>query len=259
MILTDSHCHLCSEDILPQLPDVVSRARNAGVKYMLNAGGKFDQLHQQLSISREFDGVFTVTGVHPHDAADYADVRVEDVIRNTLFPEVVAIGESGLDYFYDFSPRDVQIRVFRKMIAAAQESGLPLIVHTREAEDDTAQILSDAYRQKAFTGEIHCYSSGWKIASAALDIGFYISASGIITFNKSGQLREDFAKVPLERLLAETDSPYLAPVPYRGKINEPAYVAKTLEMLAQIKKVDFARISDITTKNFFNLFSKAKQ
>lgn len=259
MILTDSHCHLCSEEILPRLDEVVMQAGKAGVKYMLNAGGKFDQLLQQIEISRRFSGIFTATGVHPHDASAYADVQTEDVVKNTLFPEVVAIGECGLDYFYDFSPRDVQIKIFRKMIAAAQESGLPLIVHTREAQDDTAEILHDAFRHKAFKGEIHCYSSGWKIAAAALEIGFYISASGIITFHKSEQLREDFSKVPVERLLAETDSPYLAPVPYRGKVNEPAYVVKTLETLAKIKKVDFEQISDITTKNFFNLFSKAKQ
>lgn len=259
MIFVDSHCHLCSEEIVSQLPEVVERAHEAGVSYMLNAGAKFDQLPQQLEICRQYDKIFTLSGVHPHDAGDYAHITCADVLANTKYPEVVGIGECGLDYFYDFSPRDVQIKVFREMIAAAQESGLPIVIHTREAEDDTAEILRAAYKQKPFKGQLHCFSSAWRIAEAALELGFYISASGIITFKKSEQLREDFAKIPLDRLLIETDSPYLAPVPWRGKTNEPSFVIKTAEVLSQIKKVDLKQISDITTKNFFDLFTKAKR
>lgn len=258
-MLIDSHCHLSSESILPELDQVISRARTAGVTYILNAGGKFDELDQQIEISNRYGSIFTLSGVHPHDAFMYQNIHHEDVLKNTKLPQVVGIGECGLDYFYDFSPRDVQIKIFKEMIKAAQESGLPLVVHTREAEDDTAEILREAYLKKPFKGEIHCYSSSWKVAQTALEIGFYISASGIITFKKSEDIRQNFAKIPLDRLLVETDSPYLAPVPWRGKVNEPAYVVKTAEMLAQIKEVDFEKISDITSKNFFDLFTKARE
>ena len=201
----------------------------------------------------------TVTGVHPHDAAAYKNVTTEEVLKNTLLPQVVAIGECGLDYFYDFSPKDEQIKVLKKMIAAAQQSGLPIIIHSREAEDDTAEILITAYKQKAFTGVLHCYSSAWELASSLLDIGFYVSASGIITFKNSGELRASFAKVPEERLLLETDSPYLAPIPLRGKMNEPSFMVHTAKCLATIKGLDLNDISAITTNNFFKLFAKAQR
>lgn len=256
-MLVDSHCHLSSEDIVAYLDAIVNRAHDANICYMLNAGGRFDELPIQLEICRKYAGIFTLTGVHPHDALAYENISCDDVLNMTRHKEVIGVGECGLDYFYDFSPRDVQIKVFKNMIYAAQESGLPLVVHTRQAEDDTAEILRSEYRKKPFKGEIHCYSSNWKVAEAALEIGFYISASGIITFKNSEQLRTDFAKVPLNRLLLETDSPYLAPVPLRGKINEPSYIVKTAEVLAQIKGVDFEDISAITSDNFFNLFNKA--
>lgn len=237
----------------------MERAKKAGVGYMLNAGGLFDALPMQLEICRKYPNVFTLTGVHPHDANAYVDVSVEDVLSNTKNQKVIGIGECGLDYYYDFSPRDVQIKVFRKMIQASQESGLPLVVHTRDAEDDTIELLADAYKQKSFKGVIHCYSSAWKLAEAALEIGFYISASGMITFNKFEDLRQAFYKIPTERLLVETDSPYLAPVPLRGKVNEPSYVVHTAKCLAAIKSLDLAKISVITSDNFFNLFTKAQR
>ena len=258
-MLVDSHCHLSSEELFGRLTEVMERAQSAEVGYVLNAGGLFDELPTQLEICRRYPNVFTLTGVHPHNASEYAEVTVEDVLKNTTEKKVVGIGECGLDYFYDFSPRDVQIKVFRKMITAAQESGRPLVVHTRDAEDDTIELLTDAYKQKKFKGVIHCYSSAWKLAEAALDIGFYISASGIITFNKSEDLRQAFQKVPTNRLLVETDSPYLAPVPLRGKVNEPAYVIHTAKCLATIKTLDLAEISAITTNNFFKLYTKAEK
>ena len=258
-MLIDSHCHLSSEGVYERLAAVMDAAATSNVAYMLNAGGLFDELPMQLEICRQYPNVFTLTGVHPHNATVYAGVTVEQVINNTLHTEVVGIGECGLDYFYDFSPRDVQISVFKKMIKAAQISGLPLVVHTRDAEDDTIELLTSAYKQKPFKGVIHCYSSAWKLAEEILKIGFYFSASGIITFNKSKDLREAFAKIPTDRLLVETDAPYLAPVPLRGKINEPSYVVHTAECLAEIKELDLAELSEITTKNFFNLFTKAQQ
>ena len=258
-MLVDSHCHLGSDEIYADLDDVIKRAHEAGVQYILNAGGKFNELPRQLEICKKYPETVTVTGVHPHDAADYEHITTEDVLQNTLLPQVVAIGECGLDYFYDFSPKDVQIKVLKKMITAAQQSALPIIIHSREAEDDTAEILTDAYKQKPFTGVLHCYSSAWKLASALLDIGFYVSASGIVTFKNSEELRTSFAKVPEERLLLETDSPYLAPIPLRGKVNEPSFMVHTAECLAKIKGLDFIKISAITTNNFFELFKKAQR
>ncbi len=257
-MLVDSHCHLSCDELYAALPEVAEEARQAGVGFMLNAGSRFDELDVQLDICRRFEGICTLSGVHPHDASEYTHIRAEDVLQKTKHPEVVGIGECGLDYFYDFSPKDVQIKVLREMIKAAQESGLPLVIHCREAEEDIIPLLTDAFKEKPFPGVIHCYSSTPQLAVAALEIGFYISASGIITFKNSGSLRESFAKIPLDRLLVETDSPYLAPVPLRGRINHPAYVVHTAQSLAVLKNVDFEEISAITTKNFFNLFQKAR-
>lgn len=258
-MLVDSHCHLSSDEIYPDLENVIKRAEEKGVGCFLNAAGKFDDLKKQIQICTKFDNVYTVTGVHPHDASDYENVTCLDVVKNTIHKKVVAIGECGLDYFYDFSPRDVQIKVFRKMIEASQETGLPLIVHTREADTDTVELIKTAYKKKSFKGVIHCYSSSYELAKEMLEIGFYISASGIITFQSAENLRENFKKIPLSKLLIETDSPYLAPVPYRGKTNEPSYVIETAVKLAELKGVNFEDISKITTENFFNLFDKVKR
>ena len=255
-MIADSHCHLSSPELYQDIESVLKRAHDAGVSYFLNAGGKFDELKVQLDICHRFKNIWTVTGVHPHDSSAYADIKAEDVLKNTTYSKVVAIGECGLDYFYDFSPRDTQIKVFREMIKAAQESALPLIVHTREADADTIEILMNAYKKKPFFGEIHCYSSSLKLAKEALKIGFYISASGIITFNNAQTLRDNFKFVPMEKLLIETDSPYLAPVPMRGKIAEPSYIVHTAEMLAQIKRVTFEKVCVQTKQNFFKLFRK---
>ena len=257
-MLIDSHCHLSSEEIYADLGGVIKRAQIAGVNGFLNAGGKFDDLQKQLEIAERFENVWTVTGVHPHDATNYQYITAEDVLKNTKHQKVVAIGECGLDYFYDFAPRDVQIKVFQEMIKAAQESALPLIVHTRDADADTIELLADAYKQKPLTGEIHCYSSSLALAKEALKIGFYVSASGMITFKNADTLRQNFKEVPLDRLLLETDSPYLAPVPMRGKVCEPSYVVHTAHILAEVKGVSFEEICETTSQNFFKLFQKAK-
>lgn len=257
-MLVDSHCHLGSNEFELTLSDVMRRAQEADVGYILNAGGRFDELARQLAICRHYPNVLTSTGVHPHDALAFSAVTSVDVLKNTTHPQVVGIGECGLDYFYDLSPRDVQIKVFKEMILAAQESGLPLIIHTRQADEDICTLLTQAMRQKPFKGVIHCYSSSWMVAQTALSLGFYLSASGMITFKNAQDLRDCFARIPLERLLVETDAPYLAPVPYRGKVNEPSFVVETAKSLALIKNVDFDKISAITTNNFFNLFAKIK-
>ncbi len=255
-MLIDSHCHLSSLD---NISDVIERANNVGVEIMLNAGGKFDELDVNLAICNQFDGIYTVTGVHPHDAKDYETITAADVLKNISHEKVVAIGECGLDYYYDFSPKDMQIKVLKQMIIAAQESSLPIIIHNRLSDDDMIDILLSEYEKKPFSGVIHCFSSSWELAKTALDIGFYISASGMITFNSANQIRENFAKIPLEKLLVETDTPYLAPVPYRGKVNEPSYVVYVAKALSQIKGVDFSKISAITTSNFYKLFTKIKK
>ena len=205
-MLVDSHCHLDFNDFEEDFEDMLARARENGVTAMLNAGNNIDELDKQLEISEKYPFIYTAVGVHPHNAAEYPDIRAEDFIAKAAHKKVVAIGECGLDYYYDYSPKDVQVKVFVEQIKAARETGLPLIIHTRDADDDTIAILDEEYKKGAFSGEIHCFSSSKKLADFALSIGFYISASGIITFNKSGELRDIFAEVPLDRLLVETPS-----------------------------------------------------
>lgn len=256
-MLVDSHCHLDFNDFEEDFEDILARAKSAGVTAMLNAGNNIDELDKQLALSEKYPFIYAAAGVHPHNASEYENITAEDFIAKAAHKKVVGIGECGLDYYYDYSPRETQIKVFREQIIAAQETGLPLIIHTRDADDDTIAVLDEMYRQKPFTGEIHCFSSSKKLADFALSIGFYISASGIITFNKSHDLREIFAEIPLERLLVETDSPFLAPIPQRGRRNEPSFVRYTAEQLARLKDVNFEELAQITSDNFYKLFRKA--
>lgn len=256
-MLIDSHCHLDFNDFEEDFNDIIIRAREIGVTSMLNAGNNIDELDKQLELSERFPFIYTAVGVHPHNAGEYANITAEDFIQKSKHKKVVAIGECGLDYFYNYAPRDLQKKVFIEQIKAAQQTELPLIIHTRDADDDTIEILDEYYKKSPFSGEIHCFSGSRKLAEFALSIGFYISASGIITFNKSGDLREIFKDIPLDRLLVETDCPYLAPIPMRGKRNEPSFVRHTAERLAQIKEVSFEQIAQITSDNFHNLFRKA--
>ena len=256
-MLVDSHCHLDFNDFEEDFEDMLARARENGVTAMLNAGNNIDELDKQLEISEKYPFIYTAVGVHPHNAAEYPDIKAEDFIAKAAHKKVVAIGECGLDYYYDYSPKESQIKVFVEQIKAARETGLPLIIHTRDADDDTIAILDEEYKKGPFSGEIHCFSSSKKLADFALSIGFYISASGIITFNKSGELRDIFTEVPLERLLVETDAPFLAPVPMRGRRNESSFVVHTVEKLAQIKDIPFEKLAQITSDNFYRLFRKA--
>lgn len=256
-MLVDSHCHLDFNDFEEDFEEVLNRAKENGVTTILNAGNNINELEQQLELSEKYPFIYTAVGVHPHNASEYKDIKAEDFIAQTRHKKVVGIGECGLDYYYDYSPKEEQVKVFVEQIRAAQQTGLPLIIHTRDADEDTIEILKEEYKKAPFSGEIHCFSSSKKLAEFALSIGFYLSASGIITFNKSNDLRDIFAEVPLDRLLVETDAPFLAPIPMRGRRNEPSFVLHTAEKLAQIKDISLEELAQITSDNFFKLFRKA--
>lgn len=257
-MFTDSHCHINSSDFDIDREEVLVRAREMKVDYILDVSDDIARTPQIIEFCQSHKHIYTTSGVHPELAANYPYLTSRQILSLTESPYVVGIGECGLDYFYNADSISVQKKVFSAHIEAAQESGLPLIVHSRDADDDMIDMLQKAYAQKPFIGELHCFSSGRKLCQAALDIGFYISASGIITFKNGENLREIFKIVPPERLLVETDSPFLAPVPHRGKRNEPAYVVNTAQVLADLKGMDITRLAKITTDNFFKLFNKVK-
>lgn len=257
-MLVDSHCHLDFPDFGPELDAVVGRARAAGVGTMLTIGTRLSAFDGVRAIAERYDDIWCSVGVHPHEAAVEPLNEAAALVERAAHPRVVGIGEAGLDYYYEHSPRDDQIRNFKAHIAASRETGLPLIVHARDADDDLCEILQDETQRGSFPGLIHCFSSTAKLAKTALDIGFYISISGIVTFKKADELRAIVATVPLERLLVETDAPYLAPMPHRGKRNEPAFVRNTAEAVARIKNVDVTKLEAATTANFFRLFAKVR-
>lgn len=254
----DSHCHINSEDFNIDREDAVARARDMNVDYILDVSDDLAKTLQIAEFCEQHKHIYTTAGVHPEIVVNYPDLKVNQILDFVQNPYVVGIGECGLDYFYGQDSIVAQKKVFAVHIEAAQQSGLPLIVHSRNADRDMIDILQNAYKNKPFTGELHCFSSGENLCKAALELGFYISASGIITFNKSEDLRQIFARVPLDRLLIETDSPFLAPVPYRGKRNEPAFVVNTAQVLAKLKGIDVADLATITTNNFLRLFNKIK-
>ena len=253
-MLVDSHCHLDFPDFAAERDAVVGRARDAGIRTMLTIGTRLDEFPGVRAIAEAYPDIWCSVGAHPHDAADHAAVSVADLAALAAHPRVVGIGETGLDFHYDHSPHEVQERVFRSHIAAARASGLPLIIHAREADDEVARILRETAPPP---GVLHCFSSGRGLAEAALNLGFYISISGIVTFRNADELRAIVRDVPLERLLVETDAPYLAPVPYRGRRNEPAYVAATAACVAALKGIEADELAGATTENFFRLFKKA--
>ncbi len=257
MYLVDSHCHLDFPDFGGELDEVVARARDAGVRTMVTICTKLHEFERVRAIAEQYQDIWCSVGVHPHEAEEGATTAA--LVEQAGHDVVVGIGESGLDYYYQHSARDSQKRAFRAHIAAARETGLPLIVHTRDADDDTIAILRDEYHKAPFTGVIHCFSTSRKLAEKALEIGFYISLSGIVTFRRAEQLRAIVRDLPMDRLLVETDAPYLAPMPNRGKRNEPAFVRHTAEVVAREKTVSLENLADATTENFFRLFSKAQR
>jgi TatD DNase family protein len=257
-MLVDSHCHLDFPELAADLDGIMARAAAAGVGTMVTIGTKLSEIDKVLAIAERFDHVWCSVGVHPHEAGTETGDTTR-LVELAKHPKVVGIGETGLDYYYEHSPRAAQRAGFRAHIAAARETGLPLIVHNRDADDETAEILKEEQGRGHFTGVIHCFTAGPALAAAAIDLGLYISLSGIITFNKADDLRQTVRGLPLERLLVETDAPYLAPVPKRGKRNEPAFVAHTAAKLAELKGVGSAELAAQTTENFFRLFAKVRR
>lgn len=256
LFIVDSHCHLDFPDFEGERPEIVRRAGEAGVGMMVTISTYVGRLASLIALGDEFPNVYASVGTHPLNAAAEPDTPTAELVRLSRHPRVVAIGETGLDYFHDRAPHDVQQAVFRRHIAAARETGLPLVIHSRDSDDDMAEILRDECAKGAFPFILHCFSAGRALAETGLALGGFLSFSGILAFKRSDELRAIAADVPMERLLVETDAPYLAPPPHRGQRNEPAYVRHTAEALASVKGVDLPTIAAATTDNFFGLFRK---
>lgn len=256
MRLADSHCHLIYKGLGEQQPEVLARARAAGVVAMLNISTRENEWDDVIAVAEREPDVWASIGIHPHEADQHADVDTAKLVDRARHPRVVGIGESGLDYYYDHSDRERQRASFRAHLAAARETQLPIIVHTRDAEADTAEILRDEMGKGAFPGVIHCFTASAGFAEIALDLGLYVSISGIVTFKNARDLQEIAAKLPLERLLIETDAPFLAPVPHRGKTGEPAFVADTCRFLAALRGDNPEALAEATRWNFHKLFAK---
>ncbi len=254
--IVDSHCHLNYEGIIEQQDAVIERARAAGIGCMLSINTKLRQYGEIIDIVDKYDDIFGTVGIHPHEAENEPDVAVQALLERAQHPKIVGIGETGLDYFYDNAPRDMQAVNFRSHIRASRELGLPVIVHTRDADDDCINMLSEEMKKGFFPGVIHCFTASQRLADACLEMGLYISISGIVTFKSARELQASAKSIPLNRLLIETDSPFLAPVPHRGKKCEPAFVANTAEFLAELRGESVEELGEATTQNFFDLFSK---
>lgn len=255
-MLVDSHCHLNYEGIVEHQDAVLDRARDAGVGRFLNISTRESEWEDIVSTAERNDDVFASIGIHPHNADEHQHID-EDRLRAAVdHPKVVGIGETGLDYYYEHSDREAQQRLFRRHITVARETKLPVIIHTRDAEDDTLAILRDEMEQGAFPALIHCFTASGAFGDTVLELGLSISISGIVTFKNAKDLQEMAARVPTDRLLIETDAPFLAPVPHRGKTCEPAYVADTARFVAELRGIDIEELSSTTTRNFFELFAK---
>ncbi|MGR6430804.1 TatD family hydrolase [Rhizobium sp. PAMB 3174] len=255
-MLIDTHCHLDFADFEEERDEIVKRAHQAGVKQMVTISTRVRKLDTLLAISERYPSVFCSVGTHPNNADEELDIQADDLVKLAAHPRVVAIGEAGLDYFYDTQKPEDQKTGLRRHIEAARITQLPLVIHSRSADDDMAAILTEETGKGAFPFILHCFSSGAELARTGVELGGYVSFSGILTFPKSTELREIAATVPMERLLVETDAPYLAPKRWRGKRNEPSYVVNTAEVLAEVKGVSYAEIAERTTENAFRIFSK---
>ena len=255
-VLVDSHCHLDFPDLAEERDAVVARARETGVVRMVTISTKVKQFDTIRAIADAYDDIFCSVGTHPHHADTELDITADDLVRLAEGGKVVAIGEAGLDYFYDKAPREAQAEGFRRHIDAARRTGLPLVIHARDADDDMARILTEETGKGAFPFVLHCFSSGRALAETGIELGGYVSFSGILTFKNSQEIRDIARDMPADRILVETDAPYLAPPPHRGKRNEPAYVVNTAQVLADTRGVTLDAIGETTTENFYRLFSK---
>ena len=256
-MIIDSHCHLEYEPMILDLDNTISRANKDGVKFLLTISTTDNSLNKIIKITSSFNCVYGTYGIHPHEAKNYKSIKSEEIIKKVnLSKKIIGIGETGLDFYYNHSEKNDQIQLFEEHIKAAQLSNLPLIIHTRSAENETLELLQKRKKEKDFKILIHCFTGSREFAFKLLDLDAYISASGVVTFKKSQDLAQTFKDLPNNKILVETDSPYLAPVPLRGKINEPCNIVHTVKFLSDLKKISFEKFSDITTNNFFNLFGK---
>ena len=258
-MLIDSHCHLNYKGLVEDQAAVLERARARGVTGMLSISTREREWADVIAIAEREPDVWASVGIHPHEADEHVHVDTAKLVEASQHPKVIGIGETGLDYYYDHSDREQQKRSFRAHIAAARETGLPLIVHTRDAEEDTAAIIADEMGKGAYPALIHCFTASAGFAQAMLDLGLYISVAGIVTFKNARELQETVATLPGDRMLIETDAPFLAPVPHRGKTGEPAFVADTAAFIANLRGEDAQELMDRTADNFFRLFGKATQ
>lgn len=256
-MLVDSHCHLNYKGLIEDQPAVLDRAREAGVKAFLNISTRRSEWHAVVGTAEREPDVWASIGIHPHEAEQHADLGEGALLEAAAHPRVIGIGESGLDYYYDKSDRAVQRDLFRTHIAVSRKTGLPIIIHTRDAEEDTLTILSEEMEKGPFPALIHCFTASAEFGRGVLELGLTISLSGIVTFKNARELQEFAPRIPAERLLVETDSPFLAPIPYRGKTCEPAYVRTTAEFVANLRGETVEALADQTTRNFYALFSKA--
>jgi TatD DNase family protein len=256
MRLVDHHCHLDFPELAADRTGILERAKAAGVGPIVTISTRIRRLPELLTITEAHEGIYCSVGTHPHNAHEELDIPVEEIVRLSQHPKVVAIGEAGLDYHYKHSTPEAQAEGFRRHIAAARETGLPLEIHTREADADTMRILEEEHAKGAFPAILHCYTGGPELARRALELGLYVSFTGVVTFKKADALRDIARSVPLDRLLVETDAPYLAPEPMRGKTNEPANVVHTARELAKVKGITLEELAAATTENFFRLFTK---
>lgn len=257
-MLIDSHCHLNYKGLIEDQRNVLERARAAGVGLMLNIATRESEWDAVLGTALHESDVWATVGIHPHEADEHPHIDTAKLVERAAHPRVVGIGETGLDYYYDHSDRDRQQKSFRAHIAAARETGLPIVVHTRDAEEDTLAILRDEMGKGTYSGVIHCFTASGAFADAAMALGLYISISGIVTFKNAKDLQETATRLPLDKLLVETDSPFLAPVPHRGKPCEPAFVADTARFLATLRGESIEQLTEATSANFLTLFSKVE-
>lgn len=258
-MLVDSHCHLDFPELAADRAGVLARAKAAGVERVVTISTRVERFDEIRAIAEENAEVWCSVGTHPHHADQELHIQVDDLVRLAEHPKCIAIGEAGLDYFYDNAPKQAQETGFRRHIAAARITGLPLVIHARSADEMTAAILRDEAEQGAFPFVLHCYTGGLELAKVGLSLGGYVSFSGIITFKNAESIREVARMVPNDRFLVETDAPYLAPIPHRGETNEPAYTRHTAEYLASVRSTSFEALAAVTTDSFYRLFSKAKR